>query len=83
MSGHSLSANERRDAAPPLAEVGVLLDRLSSELGIILAHAELLETSASAEPCRTRSGRIVATALEAMSTSREIALHLVLDRRSA
>ena len=71
-----LPTGERDGAALRSAELGVLLDRLNSQLGIILAHAELLESSAPTEPCRARSAQIVTAALEAMTTSREIALRL-------
>ena len=54
------------------SEVRALFHRLNNELGIILAHAELLETKASAEADRTRASQIVTSALDAMSTAREI-----------
>jgi hypothetical protein len=51
----------------------VLFHRLNNQLGIILAHAELLELKSPDEADRARASQIVATALEAMGTSRELA----------
>jgi hypothetical protein len=45
---------------------------LSNQLGVILAHAELLEAKAPDEPRRARATQIVSAALEAMTTTREI-----------
>ena len=53
-------------------ELRLLFHRLNNELGIILAHAELLETKASEDAERTRAAQIVASVLDAMSTAREI-----------
>jgi hypothetical protein len=55
---------------PP--EVRALFHRLNNELGIILAHAELLETKASGESDRTRAAQIVTSVLDALSTAREL-----------
>jgi two-component sensor histidine kinase len=49
-----------------------LLHRLSNQLGVILAHAELLEAKAPDEPRRARAAQIVSAAVEAMTTAREI-----------
>ena len=49
-----------------------LLHKLNNQLGVILAHAELLELTSPDEIQRARASQIVATALEAMGTSREI-----------
>ena len=57
------------DAAP----LRMLFHRLNNQLGIILAHAELLEIKSPDDVHRARASQIVATALEAMGTSREIA----------
>jgi hypothetical protein len=61
-------------AAPLQQELRVLFHRLNNQLGIILAHAELLELRASDDGNRARASQIVASALEAMATSREIVL---------
>ena len=73
MSASALPVNDRTDTAPLPAELRVLLHRLNNQLGIILAHAELLEIQSPDGAYRARASQIVATALEAMGTSREIA----------
>jgi hypothetical protein len=52
--------------------VQLLFHRLNNQLGIILAHAELLEAKASDESNRARAAQIVSSALDAMTTAREI-----------
>ena len=49
-----------------------LFHRLNNQLGIILAHAELLEAKANDDKNRTRAGQIVSSALDAMGTATEI-----------
>src|SRR3990172_2856531 len=49
-----------------------LFHQLNNQLGIILAHAELLESKASEESTRVRAAQVVASVLEAMTTAREI-----------
>lgn len=53
-------------------ELRVLFHRLNNQLGIILAHAELLETKATDDMNRARAAQVVASALEAMGTAKEI-----------
>jgi len=53
-------------------ELRVLFHRLNNQLGIILAHAELLESKASDDMSRARAGQVVASTLEAMGTAKEI-----------
>ena len=53
-------------------ELRVLFHRLNNQLGIILAHAELLESKAADAAGRARAAQVVASALEAMGTVREI-----------
>jgi hypothetical protein len=53
-------------------ELRELLHRLSNQLGVILAHAELLEAKAPDEPRRARAAQIVSAAVDAMTTTREI-----------
>ncbi len=57
------------DESPDLR---LLFHRLNNQLGIILAHAELLEAKGADDVARVRAGHIVASALEAMGTAREI-----------
>ena len=47
-----------------------LFNRLNNQLGIILAHAELIEARAVTESERARAAQIVASALDAMLTVR-------------
>jgi hypothetical protein len=53
-------------------DMRVLFHRLNNELGIILAHAELLQAKASDDFSRARAAQVVASALEAMGTAKEI-----------
>lgn len=49
-----------------------LIHRLNNQLGVILAHAELLEAKAPDDGQRVRATQVVAAALQAMSLAREI-----------
>ena len=49
-----------------------LLHRLNNQLGVILAHAELLETKAPDAAQRARASQVVTAALQAMAVSREL-----------
>ena len=53
-------------------ELRLLFHRLNNQLGIILAHAELLESKAADEMSRARAAQVVSSALEAMNTAKEI-----------
>jgi hypothetical protein len=53
-------------------ELRQLFHRLNNQLGIILAHAELLEAKAADEAERARAAQVVASVLEAMATTRQI-----------
>jgi hypothetical protein len=53
-------------------ELRLLFHRLNNQLGIILAHAELLESKAPDDMNRARAAQVVASALEAMGTASEI-----------
>jgi hypothetical protein len=55
---------------PP--DLRLLFHRLNNQLGIILAHAELIEAKASDEMNRARAAQVIASALEAMGTATEI-----------
>lgn len=54
----------------------LLFHRLNNQLGIILAHAELLEAKATDETARARATQVVASVLDAMSTAKEIRMSL-------
>ena len=53
-------------------ELRLLFHRLNNQLGIILAHGELLEAKAADDVDRARAAQVVASVLEAMATTREI-----------
>jgi len=53
-------------------ELRLLFHRLNNQLGIILAHAELLEAKAPDDMNRARAAQVVTGALEAMSTVKEL-----------
>ena len=57
------------DESPDLQ---LLFHRLNNQLGIILAHAELLEAKAPDAANRARASQIVSGVMDAMRTTREI-----------
>ena len=57
---------------PPVGELRLLFHRLNNQLGIILAHSELLESHAPDDGTRARAEQVVASVLDAMATAREI-----------
>jgi hypothetical protein len=57
-------------------ELGRLFHRLNNELGIILAHAELMERKAVDEATRSRATQVVSSVLDAMGTAKEIRMHM-------
>jgi hypothetical protein len=59
--------------APDMSsDLRLLFHRLNNQLGIILAHAELLEAKAADDVNRARAEQIVSSVLDAMGTAREI-----------
>jgi hypothetical protein len=58
------------------ADLPTLFHRLNNQLGIVLANAELLEAKAANEQQRARAAQLVASALDAMGTAREIRQHV-------
>jgi hypothetical protein len=54
------------------ADLRVLFHQLNNQLGIILAHAELLELKTLDEAHRVRAAQVVTSVLDAMTTTREI-----------
>jgi len=69
LTAEELLARSPMDHSP---ELRLLFHRLNNQLGIILAHAELLETKAADEMNRARAAQVVASALDAMETAKEI-----------
>ena len=60
------------EATPTDADLRVLFHQLNNQLGIILAHAELLELKVTDESHRARASQVVASVLDAMGTARRI-----------
>lgn len=71
MSESSLQ-NSGLDSLGPPPDLSHLFHQLNNQLGIILAHAELLEVKAADEQHRARAAQMVSSVLDAMSTTREI-----------
>jgi hypothetical protein len=69
------SKSEGRQALAVDPDVRLLFHRLNNQLGIILAHAELLEVRAIDDVNRARAGQVVTSVLDAMGTAREIRRH--------
>lgn len=57
------------DLSPALR---LLFHRLNNQLGVILAHAELLEKKASDDMNRARASQVVASVVEAIGIAKEI-----------
>ena len=55
-----------------VADSKELLHKLNNQLGVILAHAELLETKAQDATQKARASQVVNAALQAMAVSREL-----------
>jgi hypothetical protein len=54
------------------AELRLLFHRLNNQLGIVLAHAELLEARTLDAPSRARAQQVIASVVDALGTAREI-----------
>jgi len=68
-SVEELIARGSMDESP---ELRLLFHRLNNQLGIILAHAELLESKATDDMNRARAAQVVSSTLDAMGTAQEI-----------
>jgi hypothetical protein len=66
---------ERRAMEQP-QDLRGLFHRLNNQLGIILAHAELMEKKAADETSRSRAGQVVSSVLDAMGTAKEISMQV-------
>lgn len=64
--------NEDRTDPPGAGDLRQLLHRLNNQLGVILAHAELLAAKSSDDRQRARANEIVTAALAAMTVTRSI-----------
>ncbi len=69
LSAEELIAMGPMDESP---ELRLLFHRLNNQLGIILAHAELLESKATDDLHRARAAQVVQSVLGAMGTAQEI-----------
>ena len=58
--------------AQPDPQLRLLFHQLNNQLGIVLAHAELLEAKAADTPNRARAEQVVKSVLDAMGTAKEI-----------
>jgi len=69
ISVEALLARRQMDESP---ERHLLFHRLNNQLGIILAHAELLEAKVADDVNRARASQVVASVLAAMGTVKEL-----------
>ncbi len=60
------------DSSEPSPDLRQLFHQLNNQLGIILAHAELLEVKVADDGHRARASQVVSSVLDAMGTAREI-----------
>ena len=73
---HSVADLLERGAMDQPQELHRLFHRLNNQLGIILAHAELMEKKAVDETSRSRATQVVSSVLDAMSTAKEIRMQM-------
>jgi hypothetical protein len=66
--------SEHQGTDGPLTDpqLRMLFHRLNNQLGIVLAHAELLEAKAQDTTHRARAEQVVRSVLDAMGTAKEI-----------
>jgi hypothetical protein len=71
---HVISTETRsaRGFMDEMPELRLLFHRLNNQLGIILAHAELMHAKAPDDANRARAAQVVASTLEAMGTTRAL-----------
>ena len=62
------------------AAMRLLFHRLNNQLGIILAHAELLEAKATDDVHRARAAQVVTSVLDALATARDIRTQTTTER---
>ena len=70
--GAATSGALQSSAVTSPSDLSGLFHRLNNQLGIVLAHAELLEAKASDAANRERAAQVVSGALAALGTVREI-----------
>jgi hypothetical protein len=78
MNGIAVSVTEllERGAMEQPQDLRGLFHQLNNQLGIILAHAELMEKKALDETSRSRAGLVVTSVLDAMGTAKEISMQV-------
>ena len=76
-------AAEHARVTPVETDLRALFHRLNNQLGIILAHAELLEARASDDLGRARASQVVSSVLDAMGTAKEIRRRTETERFGA
>ncbi len=57
-------------------ELRRLFHQLNNQLGIILAHAELMEKKAADETSRSRATQVVSSVLDALGTAKQIRMQM-------
>ena len=70
-----ITLNDERTTSLEPGDLRALLHGLNNQLGVILAHAELLEAKALDEAQRARATEVVNAALSAMTISRALRQH--------
>ena len=76
-------ASDQARATPVETDLRALFHRLNNQLGIILAHAELLEARATDDVGRARAAQVVSSVLDAMGTAKEIRRRTEAERSGA
>jgi hypothetical protein len=69
-------AHPERTTVDEPSELDLLFHRLNNQLGIVLANAELLEAKLADDVSRSRAGQVVASALDALATTKDIRARL-------
>jgi hypothetical protein len=69
---YSVSDLLERGSMEQPQELRRLFHKLNNQLGIILAHAELMEKKAADETSRSRASQVVSSVLDAMGTAKDI-----------
>jgi hypothetical protein len=73
---HSVADLLERGAMDHPRELRQLFHQLNNQLGIILAHAELLEKKAADETSRASATQVVSSVLDAMGTAKQIRMQM-------
>jgi hypothetical protein len=76
-------SRSRASSPDDAGDLRLLLHRLNNQLGIILAHSELLESKLPDEHQRARATQVVTATLEAMTVSRSLRQRFDSERDNA